>query len=104
MRDLTWPLMVRIAIGAFGVLAAIGGVVAVSVGEPLAGAWALVGGGVLIVAALFEVTRYGPSEEATRTHDRFEPTNEVFVDPTTGERIRVWFDPKTGYRRYEPDR
>jgi hypothetical protein len=104
MHDLTWALTVRIAIGAFGLLALIGGIVAISVGEPLAGSWALVAGGVLIVAALFEVTRYGPSEETSRTHDRFEPTDEAFVDPTTGERIRVWFDPKTGYRRYEPDR
>ena len=104
MRDLTWTLAVRIALGAFGVLAAIGGIVAFSAREPVAGAWALLTGGVLILAALFEVTRYGPNEETTRAHDRFEPTNEVFVDPTTGERMRVWFDPRTGDRRYEPDR
>jgi hypothetical protein len=95
---------VRIALGAFGLLAALGGIVAVSVGEPVAGAWALVTGGVLIVAALFEVTSYRPNEGTTRTNDRFEPTGEVFVDPTTGERIRVWLDPDTGYRRYEPER
>ncbi len=104
MPDLTWALTVRIAIGAFGLLAAVGGIIAISVGEPLAGSWAFVTGGVLIVAALFEVTRYGPRDETTRTHDRFEPTDEVFVDPTTGERIRVWFDPRTGDRRYEPER
>ena len=104
MRDLTWTLAVRIAIGACGVLAAIGGIVAVSTREPVAGALALTTGAVLIAAALFEVTRYRPNEESTRTHDPFEPTDEVFVDPTTGERIRVWFDPNTGFRRYEPDR
>ena len=103
MRDLTWTLTVRIALGAFGLLAAIGGIVAVSVGEPVPGAWAFVAGSVLLVAALFEVPRYRTDQETTRIHDRFEPTDEVFVDPTTGERIRVWVDPKTGDRRYEPD-
>ena len=31
---------------------------------------------------------------------RFRPTAEVFVDPTTGHRMRVLVDPRTGERRY----
>ena len=34
---------------------------------------------------------------------RFQPTGEVFVDPTTRVRMRVWSDPATGERRYVPD-
>lgn len=31
----------------------------------------------------------------------FEATGEVFIDPTTGVRQRVWFNPATGERRYQ---
>jgi hypothetical protein len=31
---------------------------------------------------------------------RFQPTTEVFIDPTTGHRMRVVVDPASGERRY----
>jgi len=31
---------------------------------------------------------------------RFRPTDEVFVDPTSGRTMRVYADPATGERRY----
>ena len=31
---------------------------------------------------------------------RFRPTTEVFEDPTSGRRMRVLVDPRTGERRY----
>ena len=31
------------------------------------------------------------------------PTTEVFIDPETGQRMRVWFDERTGQREYHPD-
>ncbi|HKI56365.1 MAG TPA: hypothetical protein VKB31_04375 [Trueperaceae bacterium] len=31
----------------------------------------------------------------------FVPTDERFIDPTTGIRQRVWFNPVTGERRYQ---
>lgn len=31
---------------------------------------------------------------------RFRATSEVFIDPTTGHRMRVLVDPSTGERRY----
>jgi len=31
----------------------------------------------------------------------FVKTDEVFVDPTTGIKQQVWFDPLTGKRHYE---
>ncbi|HWD84988.1 MAG TPA: hypothetical protein VG321_04500 [Solirubrobacteraceae bacterium] len=30
-------------------------------------------------------------------------TAEVFVDPETGRRMRVWYDPGTGRREYRPE-
>jgi hypothetical protein len=31
------------------------------------------------------------------------PTDEVFVDPETGRRTRVWYDPGTGQREYRAE-
>ena len=31
------------------------------------------------------------------------PTTEVFIDPETGQRTRVWFDDRTGQREYRPE-
>lgn len=31
----------------------------------------------------------------------FQKTDEVFVDPTTGNRQRVWYNAQTGERSYE---
>ena len=69
----------------------------------------------LIVAAAIERVRYrssaaeGTAAEAgpgggeprgTTLEPRFRPTEERFVDPTTGVRMRVWLDPVVGERRY----
>jgi hypothetical protein len=40
--------------------------------------------------------RGGPSPGA-------HPTDEVFIDPETGRRKRVWFDPASGVREYRDD-
>ena len=34
---------------------------------------------------------------------RFRRTDEVFVDPTTRRRMRVWLDPANGERRYRAE-
>ena len=52
-----------------------------------------------------EGTARRPGRAAARRADgalepRFRPTAEVFVDPTTGHRMRVLVDPRTGERRY----
>ena|SRR5437879_1593643 len=72
-------------------------------------------GGVIVVLIATERQRYR-SEAAERTNGpvgpgggerrdeilepRFQMTSEVFIDPTTGYRMRVLVDPKTGERRY----
>jgi len=37
---------------------------------------------------------------AGRREARFEPTSEAFLDPATGQPLRVHADPETGERRY----
>lgn len=103
MKNLTFAWIVRIAVAIVGAVLVLAGLVAIGAGEPAGGLWALVAGGVILFAAVLEVTRYRPeSNEGERGPD-FEPTSETFLDPTTGQRMRVWFDPRTGQRRYEPD-
>jgi hypothetical protein len=100
-----------------GTLMFLAGLVALTAGGIAAGVpalWLIVTGGVLMVAAVLERTRYR-SEAAERANEpagpgggetpgavepRFRPTDEVFVDPTTGRRMRVLLDARTGERRY----
>jgi hypothetical protein len=42
----------------------------------------------------------GGGEPSGAIEPRFRPTNEVFIDPTSGHRMRVVVDPSTGERRY----
>ena len=107
-------------IGGVGVLLILGGIGAAAVTGPggsLMAALTLFVPGVAIVAGvLLERTRYR-SLHAERSGDavgrgggetgapepRFRPTEERFVDPTTGVPLRVWLDPATGERRYVPE-
>ena len=71
-------------------------------------------GAFLVVVLALEKSRYR-SEAAERTNavpgpgggepsgsvePRFRATAEVFIDPTSGRRMRVLVDPTTGERRY----
>jgi hypothetical protein len=107
--------VVRIIVGTLGALLLIGGVL-LAFAFPFAfvGAfWMIVTGSVLLIAVLIEVTRYR-SEHAERTKASpgpgggetappaapFQRTDEVFIDPTSQRRMRVYMDPRTGERRY----
>jgi len=71
-------------------------------------------GGGLVVITVLERQRYrsaeaerggaapgpGGGETGGAVDARFQPTAEVFVDPTTGRRMRVLVDPGSGERRY----
>jgi hypothetical protein len=107
--------IVRLIVAVVAALVAIGGLAAVSVGEP-AGLWAIAVGGGGIIAVAMERTRYR-SRTAERTLDApgpgggdpaapappFRPTDERFVDPTSGRTMRVYVNPATGERRYHAD-
>ncbi len=107
----------RILLIAIGVLLTLGGLLAIAEGgsdAALAGIWLVVGGLILVAAPVFERIRYrsltaersdpsygpGGGEPAGPLEARFEPTDEVFVDPTSGHRMRVHLDRRTGERRY----
>jgi UPF0716 family protein affecting phage T7 exclusion len=111
----TGALVVRVLIGGIGVLMLVAGVVLLMLGFPTAIAaviWLIPSGTVLTIVALIEVGRYrsqaaerggapGPGGgETDRLEPRFQRTEEVFVDPTTNVRMRVYLDSRTGERRY----
>lgn len=101
-----------------GGLMVFAGLAAVSDGAGVTGLWLVAIGMVLIVVAILERFRYR-SETADRTglpigpgggeptahplEGRFRRTSEVFVDPTSDRRMRVWLDEETGERRYRAE-
>ena len=107
----------RAIIAILGILAAIAGLASIGAGGAAAGSgvWLLVVGVALIIASAIERLRYrseaadlsgqsiGPGGGEPRGEPleaRFERTDEAFVDPTSGHRMRVWLDRRTGERRY----
>ena len=104
---------VRVIVGILGALLMLGGLVGVIAGAWPDGLWAAVTGGVVLVAVVLERARYrseaaegsaGPAGpgggEATMPAAPFRPTDELFIDPTSGHRLRVYLNPATGERRY----
>jgi hypothetical protein len=100
----------------FGLLLFLGGVVAVGVGAVVDGIWAVLMGAGIMIAGVLQHGRYR-SREAERLNPtagpgagepgylepRFTHTPEVFVDPTSRRRMRVFVDPRTGERRYRAE-
>jgi hypothetical protein len=107
---------VRGALVVIGVLAMLGGIALIVSGSGLAvpGLQAVAFGAFLVVVVAIERSRYrseaaersnatpgpGGGEPAGTLEPRFRPTAEVFIDPTTGRRMRVVVDPASGERRY----
>lgn len=103
----------RFAVGVLGGLMILGGLVAVAIGAWPVGLWSILIGGIAIGAVLVERSRYR-SDASERTAGApgpgggepqmpaapFRPTDEIFVDPTSGHRLRVYQNPATGERRY----
>ena len=54
-----------------------------------------------IVVAIFGWDRYRGNR--TSVGSGSEPTSEVFIDPANGQKMRVWYDPKSGEREYRPE-
>jgi hypothetical protein len=55
-----------------------------------------------IVIAFFGWDRYRGGRK-TAGGGTAQPTGEVFIDPATGQRMRVWYDSSTGQREYRPE-
>jgi hypothetical protein len=109
--------LVRAAIVVLGLILMLGGLtlVVASGADVGAGLWSIALGALLVIVPIIERNRYrsesadqanlapgpGGGEAADAPIEaRFHPTNEVFVDPTTGHQMRVHVDPRTGERRY----
>jgi hypothetical protein len=92
--------MLRKAILVYGVLVLVGGIVlalaGVGVGLVL---YLFVNGAVVVAAVLFERGRYHP---AVTTGGPWQETGERFVDPTSGQLMKVRYNPQTGARDYVP--
>jgi hypothetical protein len=56
-----------------------------------------------VIIALFGWDRYRVKRKDGVEDRAFQPTSEVFIDPTTDERTRVWYNPKTGQREYRAE-
>jgi hypothetical protein len=104
----------RLLVLGIGLVLTVVGISIVGTGSA-GGLFSFVIGVALIVAAVVERVRYrsaaaevtadgpgpGGGEPAGATLEaRFHPTEERFVDPTSGVRMRVWLDPEAGERRY----
>jgi hypothetical protein len=55
-----------------------------------------------IVTALFGLDRYRGRLKST-SGNAAQPTDEVFIDPETGRKMRVWYDQRSGKREYRPE-
>ena len=122
--------ILRIVLGVLGAIVFLGGLLIAGQGGSLAASafWPIIVGVALMIIALYEQGRYrtehpsgggpGPSALGSRRDDtgpgggpgeagpasRFERTEEVFTDPSSGQLTRVWYDPATGRREYRPER
>ena len=56
-----------------------------------------------VVVALFGGDRYRDNRRSPNSGNAAQPTGEVFLDPATGERMRVWYNAATGQRDYRPE-
>ncbi|MEO8570429.1 MAG: hypothetical protein ABI553_01900 [Chloroflexota bacterium] len=108
----------RILALAIGLTLLVAGLAVIVAGGAIAsglGVWLTVFGVVLTVGTLIERSRYradtvdragidagpgGGEPMGTRLDPRFRRSDEVFTDPTSGHRMRVWLDAASGERRY----
>ncbi len=110
-------LTVRVLVGAAAALVFLAGLAVMVAGSPEVGIWPMLVGGALVVAVVLERSRYrsreaehaaeaagpGGGEKDETMEPRFQWTAEVFRDPTSGRRMRVFVDPRTGERRYRAE-
>jgi hypothetical protein len=108
----------RVIVILFGltlVLAGLALIAATGGGTFITGLWIAGLGVALVAGTMIERIRYrsdatdrqrmatgpgGGEPPGTRLEPRFQRSDEVFVDPTSGHRMRVWMDPASGERRY----
>jgi hypothetical protein len=90
--------IVRLIVAVVSVLAIVGGLVSAFFGA-YEGLFTVAVGAIGLFIVVNERQRY----TAEHSGERLQRTDEVFTDPTTGERTRVWIDPESGARSYRPE-
>lgn len=90
--------MLRALLLVFAGALALTGVILLVRGQLAAGANVLGMGGLIILGTAFERWRYHPKNGQPGAG--WEPTGERFEDPHTGKTVQVFYDPKSGERRY----
>ena len=107
-----------IVVGILLMLAGLGVIAALPGVNGLAGLELVGFGAFLVIVVAIERQRYrsaaaersneptgpgGGEPRGAALEGRFRPTTELFIDPTTGQRMRVVIDPTNGERRYIAD-
>ena len=95
--------VLRLAVATFGALMlAVGLLGPISAGQPIwTGIFFIALGAGAIVITIVGDQRYWPAKGGGE--GQLRPTDERFIDPTSGARMRVWIDPASGDRSYLPD-
>ena len=93
----------RVAVGIVGGVMLLVGLALLAGGGVLTwpGIQLVVVGALGLLIAFFERLRYGVGQRPGG--GTLRPTEERFIDPTTGKRTRVWIDSASGERTYLPD-
>ena len=90
----TWVLVCAGALALAGLLLLMRGVTG-------PGIYALGFGVLTLLGTAFERWRYRPNDSGASA--TWEPTSERFVDPQTGKTVQVFYNPRSGERRYVSD-
>ncbi|MBV8798580.1 MAG: hypothetical protein JO208_02050 [Alphaproteobacteria bacterium] len=90
--------MLRRSVLLIGALALAGGAIAMLAGCPPGWVFAM-WGALIVLSLIYEKVRYKPIESGVPGAG-WTPTNERFIDDTTGEPVTVWLEPATGERKY----
>lgn len=94
--------IIIVALAGLFFLGGLGGVASGAIPAPSA-LWLMAIGAAGVIVIVLERARYGTDAGASPAGGDPRPTGEVFVDPTTGQRTRVWIDPASGERTYRVD-
>jgi hypothetical protein len=90
--------MLRNVVIAAGAILTCAGIALIAFGVHAPGWQALILGSIVLLGTLFERWRYRRIEEPLEGD--WQRTDEQFLDPSTGNRVEVMFNPRTGERRY----
>jgi hypothetical protein len=90
--------MLRTVVLSLGVLLMVAGVLGITIGDGRATLVPLIFGVLLLIGTVFEP--YYKRNQNAAPNNGFAATGERFFDPTQGGVVEVWYNEKSGERRY----